>query len=562
MRRYFWLIFLVALPLAAMAAQVDGGDAEGGFNAVGTALSILPPLVAILGALVFRQVVVALTIGIWLGAWLITGDLSTGWFTGFFRVIDTYVLQAVSDPDNAAVLLFTLMIGGVVGIIQKNGGTKGIVRIVTSWAKTARRGQLATTLLATAIFFDDYANTLVVGGTMRPITDRLRISREKLAYLVDSTAAPMAAIALVTTWIGIQLGYIGAAIAPIEAWDETPYSIFLNALPYSFYPILALAFVYMIAVSSRDFGPMLKAEKRARTTGQVYSPDSTIAQLELDINELEPKEGVPPRLINAVLPIAVLVVGVISGLFITGEGDTVMEIIGTSDSYLAMMWASIAAAFVAVALTVGQRILSLEETIEAWYIGVKTMMLAIVILVLAWSLGQVNTELDTAGFMIDALSDQLHLSLLPVLVFILAAVVAFATGTSWGTMGILFPLVIPLAWGMIEMDPATDISTHGHILYASIASVLSGAVWGDHSSPISDTSILSSLASQCDLSDHIRTQMPYAGLVGLVAIMLGLVPIGFGVPWWVCLPLAGVVLWLILRFVGEEVPDYVGNSGA
>lgn len=560
-RRYLLFFIVLLIPVAAFAAQL--GDAEVASGAVGTWMAILPALVAIAGALIFRQVVVALVIGVWLGAWLITGDVATGWFHGFFRVIDTYVLEALSDPDNAAVVLFTLMIGGVVGIVQKNGGTQGIVHLVTGWARSARRGQLATTFLACGIFFDDYANTLVVGGTMRPITDGLRISREKLAYLVDSTAAPMAAIALVTTWIGVQVGYIGTAMAGIDGWNEAAYSVFLNALPYSFYPILALVFVFLIAGSRRDFGPMLKAERRARETGKLYNPDSTIAQLELEVNVLEPKEGTPPRLINAALPIAVLVVGVILGLFITGEGDSIRDIIGTADSYQAMLWASLASAFVAVVLTVGQRILSLEETLEAWYIGVKTMVLAIVILVLAWALAGINTELGTAEYLVELLSGQLPIALLPVLVFILAAVVAFSTGTSWGTMGILFPLVIPLAWGMaILADPANPFA-YSHILYASVASVLAGAVWGDHSSPISDTTILSALATQCDVADHVRTQMPYALVVGAVGIALGLLPVGFGVPWWVCLPLASVALWFVLRFFGGQVTDYVvGDAGA
>lgn len=554
-RRLLLFILLLLIPVAAVAAQA--GDVEGGFRTIGTWMSILPALLAIAGALIFRQVVVALVIGVWLGAWLITGDLTTGWFYGFFRVLDTYVLDALSDPDNAAVVLFTLMIGGVVGIVQKNGGTQGIVSLVTTWARNARRGQLATTFLACGIFFDDYANTLVVGGTMRPITDGLRISREKLAYLVDSTAAPMAAIALVTTWIGVQVGYIGVAMSGIEGWDEAAYSVFLNALPYSFYPILALVFVFLIAGSRRDFGPMLKAERRARETGKLYDPDSTIAQLELEVNVLEPKEGTPPRLINAALPIAVLVVGVILGLFITGEGDSIRDIIGTADSYQAMLWASLASAFVAVMLTVGQRILSLEETLEAWYIGMKAMVLAIVILVLAWALAGINTELGTAGYLVELLSGQLPIAMLPVIVFILAAIVAFSTGTSWGTMGILFPLVIPLAWGIAMQASPEDPFAYSHILYASVASVLAGAVWGDHSSPISDTTILSALASQCDVADHVRTQIPYALVVGFVGLVLGLLPVGFGVPWWICLPLSGIALWLVLRFIGEEVPDYV-----
>jgi Na+/H+ antiporter NhaC len=440
----------------------------------------------------------------------------------------------------------------VVGIIQKNGGTRGIVALVTTWARNARRGQLATSILGTSIFFDDYANTLIVGGTMRPITDGLRISREKLAYLVDSTAAPIAALALVTTWIGFEVGLIETALLQIDGWDEAAYSVFLNSLAYSFYPILALFFVYAVAFSRRDFGPMLRAERRARETGQLYDPSSNVAQIEVEVSALEPEPGTPERLINAVLPIVVLVGGVIAGLFATGEGDSVREIIQNADSYLAMMWASLAAAIVAIALSVGQRILTLEKAIDAWYSGVKAMMLAIVILVLAWALAEVNDGLGTAEYLVERLSDTLAPAFVPSIVFILAAATAFATGSSWGTMGILMPLVIPLAWGVAAADGVVSPAEVGPVLYASVASVLAGAVWGDHCSPISDTTILSSLATQCDHIDHVRTQLPYAMVVGGVAIVLGLLPIGFGIPWWLCMIVSAAVLVAILWRFGTK----------
>jgi Na+/H+ antiporter NhaC len=523
----------------------------------GSWLSILPALLAILGALAFRQVVVALFLGVWVGAWIASGSVALGWLTGLFATIETYLLAALTDEGHAAIILFTLMIGGVVGIIQKNGGTAGIVGKVVGWARDARRGQLATTLLGTSIFFDDYANTLIVGGTMRPITDRLQISREKLAYIVDSTAAPIAALALVTTWIGYEVGLIGTALQQIDGWNEAAYSVFLNSIPYSFYPILALGFVYAVTLTRRDFGPMLAAERRARETGVLYRPDSNVAQIEAETYALEPKPGTPPRLLNAAIPIVVLVGGVLGGLLVTGEGDNLRDIISTADSYKAMMWASLAAAVVAIGLSVGQRILTLEEAIEAWYAGVKSMLLAIIILVLAWALSGVNDTLGTADFLVSSLSDTLAPAVVPTLVFVLAAATAFATGSSWGTMGILMPLVIPLAWGVLAADGPHTAAEFSHVIYAAVSAVLAGAVWGDHCSPISDTTILSSLATQCDHIDHVRTQLPYALLVGGVAIALGTLPAGFGVPWWVCLPVAAAVLLAVLYAVGKPVGEPV-----
>ncbi|WP_412062704.1 Na+/H+ antiporter NhaC family protein [Rubrivirga sp. IMCC45206] len=526
-------------------------------------LSILPALLAIAAALVFRQVIVALFLGVWLGAWIVTGDPLMGWATGLFATIQTYILAALADDDHAAIILFSMMIGGTVGLIQKNGGTAAIVDTVTKWARTAGRGQFATALLGVLVFFDDYANTLIVGGTMRPITDRLRISREKLAYLVDSTAAPVACLAFVTTWIGYEVGLIGDAVDKLPGYNEAAYSVFLGSIPYSFYPILALFFVFTIALTKRDFGPMLKAERRARQTGQLFRPGSSAEAAEAENELLEPPPEAPKRLINALLPIAVLVVGVLVGLWITGraavlEGGgemTIKNVIGEANSYTAMMWASLASVVVAVALSVGQGILSLEQAMEAWFAGMRSMLLAIIILILAWSLSNVNDALGTSQWLIDRLSGTLSPGIVPALVFLLAAATAFATGSSWGTMGILMPLVIPLAWGVLAADGLHTTGDYTHIIYSTVSAVLAGSVWGDHCSPISDTTILSSLASQCDHIDHVRTQLPYAMTVGVVALLLGTLPTGYNVPWWVMMPICAAVLFAVVRFVGEPVDD-------
>ncbi|WP_420457324.1 Na+/H+ antiporter NhaC family protein [Rubrivirga sp.] len=526
-------------------------------------LAVLPALLAIAAALLFRQVIVALFLGVWLGAWIVTGDLAFGWFTGLFATVQVYVLGALADSDHAAIIIFTLMIGGTVGLIQKNGGTAAIVDVATRWARSAGRGQLATAILGTAVFFDDYANTLIVGGTMRPITDRLRVSREKLAYIVDSTAAPVACLALTTTWIGYEVGLIGTAIDALPGYDEGAYSVFLNSIPYSFYPILALFFVYLIAGTRRDFGPMLAAERRARQTGQLYRPGSNAEAAEAESDLMTPPEDAPKRLVNAVLPIGVLVVGVIVGLVLTGraavaEGGgemTLTNVIGDANSYTAMMWASLAAVLTAIVLTVGQRILTLEQAVEAWYLGMRTMLLAVIILVLAWSLAGVNEALGTADVLVTALSGTLAPGFVPALVFLLAAATAFSTGSSWGTMGILMPLVIPLAWGVLAADGLHTTGEYHHIIYSTVSAVLAGAVWGDHCSPISDTTILSSLASSCDHIDHVRTQLPYALTTGGVALLLGTLPTGFNVPWWVMMPICAAVLVAVVRFVAQPVDD-------
>src|SRR5690606_11138146 len=297
--------------------------------------SIVPPLMAILLALIFREVVTSLFAGILFGSVLLAifAHGPAGILYGLMNTIDTYILQALTSSGHMSIILFSMLIGGTVAIISKNGGMQGIVDIISSRAKTARSGQLTTWLLGIVIFFDDYANTLVVGNTMRPVTDRLRISREKLAYIVDSTAAPVACLAFVTTWIGYEVGIIGDAVAQIDGYSESAYSIFLGSILYSFYPILAILFVFSIANSRRDFGPMYQAELRARSTGKVYSETAKIDEASAEGKELAPKADKPQRAFNAIIPILVLVGAVLAGLYATGEGESLRDIIGSANSY-------------------------------------------------------------------------------------------------------------------------------------------------------------------------------------------------------------------------------------
>ena len=533
---------------------LQGGEtlSEGSSRAILGWLAILPPLIAIAVALITRQVVPALFLGIFVGAVTSYGFSLSGVWLGLLDTLNRYVLEALVPPDgstgHAAIIVFTLMIGGMVGIISRNGGMKGVVNRITGFASTPKRGQIATSFLGVAIFFDDYANTLVVGNTMRPVTDRLKISREKLAYIVDSTAAPVATIALVTTWIGFEVGLIGDAVSNIQGFDQSAYTIFLNSIPYSFYPILAVLFVFMIAFSGRDYGPMLKAERRARRTGTLMREGASVDEGE----EMEPKEGVPERALNAIVPILVLVSVAVIGLFATGEGDNVQDIIGSADSFTSLVWASLLGVLAAALLTVGQRVLTLEETVGAWYGGLKNMLFVIIILILAWSLSGVTDVLHTGDYLVSILGESLAPAALPALIFVVSAATAFATGTSWGTMGILIPLTVPLTWAILQANGLAS-PEHYAILYASIASVLSGAVWGDHCSPISDTTIISSMASQCDHIDHVRTQLPYALSVGTVGLLVGLLPVGLGAPWWLMLPICALILAGALYVFGQKV---------
>ncbi|MDZ7686066.1 MAG: Na+/H+ antiporter NhaC family protein [Gammaproteobacteria bacterium] len=544
------LVLLVLLAPAAIAGE-PGATQHAGW------LSIVPALAAIAVALVTRSVIPALLFGIWLGAWIALGFDDRGNWSGFvltdggIALLDTigvYIRDGMADSDRVSIILFSLLIGGMVGIISRNGGLQGVVNFIVRYANTDRRAQAATAGLGVAIFFDDYANSMVVGNTLRPITDAHKVSREKLAYLVDSTAAPVATIALVTTWIGYEVGLIDTAARQLSGLQESAYSIFLGSLAYSFYPILAIAFVFLIAWSGRDFGPMLQAERRARSTGKLLRDGAQIDRAAIDGDELLPEPKQPQRAANAIVPIIVLIGGVMAGLLATGEGEHLREIVGSADAYTSLVWASLSSCIIAAALSLAQRILSLEEVIAAWYAGLRIMMMAMIILVLAWALADTTSDIGTADFLTQILGASLPPALLPAIVFVLAALIAFATGSSWSTMGILMPLVVPLSWAMIDGD-----ASQMHIFYSAISCVLAGAVWGDHCSPISDTTVLSSMASGCDHIDHVRTQLPYALTVGLIGLLLGTLPTAMGLPSWLAFAISLGAPFVVHRALSRPV---------
>ncbi len=536
--------------MATLTASSLGETASRELRVIPGWVSILPAVLAIGIALTLRNVIPALLIGLWVGATALQSFTLVGAGRGLLDSFQVYVTGAIADFDRASIILFTMMIGGMVGIITRNGGMASVVRGIVSRAKTAIGGQVAVWLMGLMIFFDDYSNTLVVGNTARSLTDHLKVSREKLAYIVDSTAAPVACIALITTWIGYEIGLVDQALASIDELSHIQaYSVFIYSVPYSFYPILAIVFVLMISASGRDFGPMLTAEKRARN-GKV-KPETVEELPSIHGDELAAKDKIPLRAINAFVPIITLVVALLISLVMLGEGDTMIEILESTSPYRSMMYSSFVGVLVAAAMSIGQRILTIHETVDAWYGGLRATLFGMIILVLAWSLADLTATLNTASYLVTLLADSLPVALIPAIVFILAAITAFTTGTSWGTMAILMPLIIPLSWAVMGASGTAD-DTGLHIMYSSVACVLGGAVWGDHCSPISDTTVLSSIASGCDHIEHVRTQLPYAMLVGMVGLTVGTIPGGFGLSPWISILVGIGILAAVLRVIGRK----------
>lgn len=530
-------LFLFIFPRFAFAGALDSADF--GFA------SLLPPLIAITLALILRQVLPSLLIGVLLGA-----TIYNGWnpLTGLMRMLDGYFLEALADRSHAAIIMFSMTLGGMVGVITRSGGSAGIVEKISHYAKNPRSGAIATWFMGILIFFDDYANTLIVGNTMRPYTDKLKISREKLSYIVDSTSAPIASIAIISTWIGFEMGLISDAFQQLGI-EKNIYITFLQSIPYRFYCILALIMVPMIAIMKRDFGPMHKAEMRARTTGKVLADNANPLMDDIQSNHLQ----ITSSYWNALAPILLVIFVTAIGLYWNGYQSVgkapLYKIISEADSFSVLMWASFCGGLAAVLFAVFNSTLKFRETMDAFVDGVKSMMMAMIILILAWSLGKTCEDLGTAIYVSGLTKDVLNPWILPALTFIISAFISFATGTSWGTMAILIPIIIPVAYGII----GPDLDTHWHSMLATIGSVLAGSIFGDHCSPISDTTIMSSMTSGSDHIDHVRTQMPYALLIAGVGIFIGDLFAGFGVNPFLSITAGIVFLYLFIRFFGKPV---------
>ena len=533
-------------------------------------LSLAPSLAAILLAIATRKVVPSMLAGIFVGA-LITNGANP--FHAVADTLELHLWKSLAQEDRLRVFTFTLMMGAMIGVIQRAGGMQGLVELVSRWATNRRRGQLTTWFLGMLIFFDDYANTVLLGNTLQPLFARLRISREKLAYLVDSTAAPVAGLAVISTWVAAEIGFVQDGLDSLNVGEASAFTLFIDSIPYRFYVIWALAFVFLIGISNRDFGPMLKAER-------LYLRTTSEKPLEANV---ESTQGA--RWLNAVIPIAATVASVLWFLIHTGRtalaaNETLAEaslwqIFGEANSYFALQWGSFAGLLVSIALVLTQRLLNWSQISTAAADGAKLMIPTLVVLWLAFSLssmtgnkimdGQPMDDTDakypakayrlyTGEYLAGLISNEEGSSgtiaaWLPTLIFVLAAGISFSTGTSWGTMAILMPIAIPLAYGAIAHG---DVAWQQNpIMIATIGSVLAGSIFGDHCSPISDTTVLSSQSCGCEHSAHVWTQLPYAVSVGLVSILLGTLPIGFGISVWLALPIGLVALVAIVLVAGQ-----------
>ena len=627
---------------------LEGSEiSEGSFliKVVPGAVTLIPPIVTVIVAVTTRNVLLSLFTGIYFAALIIWN------YNPFYAFINSFsdlVVTSFSDTDHIFIILFTWILSGMISCIMKSGGGEGLVNSLSKYATSPRAGMLVAFSLGMMIFFDDYANTLIVGQTVRPIVDSLGVSREKLAFLVDSTAAPVASVSPISSWIGFELSLIEDALdmlveagEDISCYDSSAFIIFLNTIPSRFYPMFVLSIQLFLIIMGVEYGPMLACERKARRRkeeegnlgisdlgdignirmsaqeaddlhsktrnsqdGWLHTPPTELHRhdrLSIEDNvqrekmlqdagdtagalELEPDPTVPKRWFNAVVPIAVTISIVLISLICTGltgirkgeDSMSLQNVFANSDSFVSLLYGSIGGTITIWTLCWVQRVtiggelvtifhadgrlstsrpvMSLDESLDIFIFGIKNLVNALLILILAWTVGDSFTKCGTGVYISSALEDSVDAGAYPALTFVISAVLALVTGSSWGTMSIMFPLILPAAH---YADPCNKV-----VFYGTISSILAGAVLGDHCSPISDTTVLSSVATKCELMNHVKTQLPYAVLAGSIGVLVGDLPTGYEVyPEYVGIILGiGTVLllcWLLAVKVESEKEDKV-----
>ena len=544
-------------------------------------LTLLPPFLAIVLAFVTKDVIFSLFVGALSGTFMLAFSESSSIIASIIPAFISYidrVLNSMTNNSNAGIIMQVLTIGGLIALITKNGGTKAVALWFAKKAKDAKNSQFATWCMGLFIFFDDYANSLIIGPVMRPISDKFRISREKLAFIIDSTAAPVTGLAIISTWIGLEISLIHTgydlvdpavfASLHIARDDINAFEIFVQTIPYRFYNLFILIFVLLTIYMGKEFGPMLKAEKRARA-GEI-AKEHLVESGGLEDEILEPDENTKLKASNAILPLLTLIIFAILSFYYSGynaikdEGLKAMidesplsffalrTCFAEANSSTALFQSAVIASILAIILGIYRKTFTLRTAISTWLRGWKTMISTVAILLCAWSLSSVIKDLGTSKYLIEILTDATPLFLLPTVIFLFASLISFSTGTSYGTMGILMPLAIPLAMGIGVHNGLSGDELH-HYMVINIATVLTGAVFGDHCSPISDTTILASMGSKCSLLAHVNTQMPYALSICVVSILCGYLPITLGLNVYLCLGLGVVAMIILLALVGKKV---------
>jgi Na+/H+ antiporter NhaC len=512
-RKVAWgfALLMMVVPMVAFAAE--GETYEPGLYA--TFWALLPPVVAIALALITKEVYSSLFVGIVMGG-LLYANFNPE--KALLHIFEGGMISALSDSYNVGILLFLVILGALVAMVNKAGGSAAFGQFAAKRIKSPVGAQLATVLLGVLIFVDDYFNCLTVGSVMKPVTDKHKISKEKLAYIIDATAAPVCIIAPISSWAAAVTGLVEG---------EDSFSIFIQAIPYNFYALLTLVFMVGAILLKVEYGPMQPKEKAAR---QMIEPELVAAQVK--------GKG---KVMDLVIPVVVLIACCLTGMLYTGgffSGTSFVEAFSSCDASVSLVLGSVVAIIFTVIFYMCRRVLNLRDAMACLPEGFKAMVPAILILTFAWTLKGMTDSLGAKPY-VEALvagSAESLMGFLPAIIFLIACFLAFATGTSWGTFGILIPIVVGVFAGVDHT-----------MMIISISACMAGAVCGDHCSPISDTTIMASAGAQCDHVNHVSTQLPYAITVAIISFVVYLLA-GFVKSAWICLPI-GVVLVIVFLLV-------------
>ena len=524
-------MFLMAFAMTALGAE--GETAEYVPALFSTFWALVPPVVAIGLALITKEVYSSLFIGIAVGGILYSGG---SFERTVVHIFQDGIIGVLTDESNVGILVFLVILGAMVSLMNKAGGSAAFGRFVAKGIKTRVGAQLATILLGVTIFIDDYFNCLTVGSVMRPVTDKFKVSRAKLAYLIDATAAPVCIVAPISSWAAAVTGFVEG---------EDGFSIFIQAIPYNFYALLTIVMMVGMVLMKVEFGPMLKHERNAvkgdlfTTEGRPYADES------------DPSVISRGTVMDLLIPIISLIICCVIGMLYTGgffSGVDFVTAFSESNASLGLTLGSFFGLLITLVLYQVRRVLDFHDCMACIPEGFKAMVPAILILTFAWTLKAMTDSLGADVYVADLVYNHARglLNFLPAIIFLVGCLLAFATGTSWGTFGILIPIVV----GVFQ-------NTNPELMIISISACMAGAVCGDHCSPISDTTIMASAGAQCEHVNHVMTQLPYAVTCAAVSFVTYIVA-GFVKTAWIALPV-GIVLMLgamlVLKMMGDTVEE-------
>ncbi|MGI6068994.1 MAG: Na+/H+ antiporter NhaC family protein [Blautia sp.] len=522
------VLVMTALCSVTVLAAAEGEAQEPAMYA--TFWALVPPIVAIVLALITKEVYSSLFIGILVGAMFYSGFSFEGTVTHIFQ---GGIVSVLSDSYNVGILIFLVILGAIVSLMNKAGGSAAFGRWAATKIHSRAGAQLATILLGILIFIDDYFNCLTVGSVMRPVTDKFQVSRAKLAYLIDATAAPVCIIAPISSWAAAVTGFVEG---------EDGFSIFIRAIPYNFYALLTIVMMVGMVLMKCEFGSMAKHETNAKH-GDIFTTEGR------PYANAESEEGNENgKVMDLLIPIISLIICCIIGMIYTGgffDGAGFVEAFSNSDASVGLTLGSFFGIVITVILYMVRKVLSFKECMACIPEGFKAMVPAILILTFAWSLKAMTDSLGAAVYVADLMNGAAKglMNLLPAIIFLVGCFLAFATGTSWGTFGILIPIVVSV---FADSNPT--------LMIISISACMAGAVCGDHCSPISDTTIMASAGAQCDHVNHVSTQLPYAITAAVISFLTYIVA-GFVQTAWIALPV-GIVLMLLALFIIRYVSSY------